>query len=107
MPKSLPWCTYAYCREKRLRPALAGPIVAVMGTLALIKPFLESTGFKLDSALAMPLSFTFSSSIYLGVWVAALFAGCIRQHENEAWCTIDSFGIPGAIAGILELRGMH
>jgi hypothetical protein len=80
-------------------------IVVLTTTVAMAVPMLDSLGLSMGPVAAPP-QVTFGFFLYLFVWLLAIIVGCARKHENEVWCLIDSFGIPGIVAVAVGLRAV-
>ena len=106
MPVHVPHCHVPTCGATCLHPAIAASIVVLVATGILGKPFLNSVGVELSSKAATPFAFTFSSLLYVCVWVLAVILGSTRKHENSVWCVLDSAGIPAVAALLLGIGGL-
>jgi hypothetical protein len=91
------------CPGECLDPNTAMKIVVLTTTLAMAVPILDSLGLSMGP-LVPPARFTFEFFIYVIVWLLAIVVGCARKHDNEVWCLIDSFGIPGIVAVAVGLK---
>jgi hypothetical protein len=76
----------------------------IVATLALFIPILESVGINLNSPVTTPVGISYNLLGYIFVWSLAVIVGCVRKHENEIWCLVDSFGIPGIVAIAVGFR---
>ena len=90
-------CGTTGCGSECLTPRSAAPVVIAACTLSLFVPFVESTSLKLNSVITDGLKITYFSILIFLAWLASIFVGCIRRHEDSLVCFFDSMGVPGLV----------
>ena len=99
-------CTLSNCRGESLRPPYAALLVIPATTFALGPHMWTALG--LGSVLAWPITPSLAFLGLLGLWFTSVCLGVMRRHENELWCFVDSFGIPGILGTFLMgLKILH
>lgn len=69
--------------------------------VALFLPFLNSLGVSMSTGVKDPIRATFLTYFVILVWVGTILVGCLRRHENEQICFMDSIGLPSILTATI------
>jgi hypothetical protein len=97
-------CELANCRGEVINPKYVVWLVGPATMIALASPIWSALGLT-SSGISTPMKIPIVLA-YLALWLFSSLLGCIRRHESELWCVVDSFGIPGMLSAFFGIASL-